>query len=160
MSGDESTIKLLEEMKKQMSDLQGQVERMQCMGTSASFEDPGEEEDLPTGELVELLEQTRTFLEAAFSATLSNADRKKLIANIGIPDCNKICCQKLDPMLTTTFAERHHKGGRLSFTSAAILVRCRSSSNNNPRGCRGRRVDTAGRVFCSPGGSSFDEEHS
>ena len=52
---------------------------------------------------MEFLEQTRSFLEAAFSATLSNADCKKRIANIGILDCDKICCQKLDPMLTTIF---------------------------------------------------------
>ena len=101
MSGDDSTQKHLEEMKKQMIELQGQVERMQRAGTSNSFEEPGEE-DLTTGELVELSEQTRrSFLEAAFSATLSNADRKKWIANIGIPDCNKIRCHMLDPMLTT-----------------------------------------------------------
>ena len=100
MSGDDSTQKLLEEMKKQMSELQGQVERMQRAGTFISFEEPGEE-DFTTGELVELSEQTRSFLEAAFSATLSNADRKKWIANIRIPDCDKIRCHKLDPMLTT-----------------------------------------------------------
>ena len=39
---------------------------MQCVGTSASFDEPGEEEDLPTGELVELSEQTRSVLGAAF----------------------------------------------------------------------------------------------
>ena len=100
MSGDDSTQKLLEEMKKHMSELQGQVEFMQHAGTSTSFEEPGEE-DLTTGELVALSEQTRSFLEAAFSATLSNADRKKGIANIGIPDCDKIRCHKLDLMLTT-----------------------------------------------------------
>ena len=100
MSGDNSTQKLLEEMKKQMSKLQGQVERMQRAVTFTSLEEPGEE-DLTTGELEELSEQTRSFLEAtAFSATLSNADHKKRIANIGIPDCDKIHCQKLDPMLT------------------------------------------------------------
>ena len=59
-----------------MSKLQGQVERMQRAGTSTSFEESGEE-DHTTRELVELLEQTCSFLEAAFSATLSNTDRKK-----------------------------------------------------------------------------------
>ena len=68
MSGDDSTQKLLEEMKKQMSELQGQVERMQRAGTFISFEEPGEE-DFTTGESVELSEQTCSFLEAAFSAT-------------------------------------------------------------------------------------------
>ena len=33
--------------------------------------------------------------------TLSNADRRKRIAHIGIPDCDKIRCPKLDPMLAT-----------------------------------------------------------
>ena len=50
---------------------------MQCVGTSTSFDEPGKGEDLPTGELVELSEQTRSFLEVAFSATLTNVNHKK-----------------------------------------------------------------------------------
>ena len=96
-------------MKKQMSELQGQVERMQRAGTSTSFEEPSEK-DLTTGELVEPSEQTHSFLEAAFSATLSNADCKKQIASIGILDCNKIRCHKLDPMLTTILPKDDIKG--------------------------------------------------
>ena len=66
MSGDDSTQKLWEKMKKQMSDLKGQVKHMQYAGTSASFNEPCKEKDLSTRELVELSEQTRSFLEAAF----------------------------------------------------------------------------------------------
>lgn len=76
MSSDDSMLKLLEEMKKQMSDLQSHMKIMQCVGTFASFDEPGEEEDLLIGELVELSEQTHSFLEAAFSTTLTNTDRK------------------------------------------------------------------------------------
>ena len=54
-------------------------------------------QDLLTGELVELLEQICSFLEAAFSTTLINADRKKQIAQIGILDCDKIRCQSYIP---------------------------------------------------------------
>ena len=99
MSGDDSMQKLLEEMKKQMSELQEQVERMQRAGTSTSFEEPGEE-DLTTGELVELFGASPLFSKGCFSATLSNADCKKWIENIGIPDYDKIHCHKLDSMLT------------------------------------------------------------
>lgn len=70
------------------------------MRTSASFDEPNKEEEPLTGELVELSEQTCSFLEAAFSITLINADCKKRIAYIRIPDCDKISCRKLDPMLT------------------------------------------------------------
>ena len=62
--------------------------------------DPKESNDL-IGKLVELSEKTSAFLEAAFSMTLSNADRRKRIAHIRIPDVHKIHCPKLDLMLTT-----------------------------------------------------------
>ena len=32
---------------------------------------------------------------------MPNADHKKQIVHIGIPDCHKFHCQKLDPMLIT-----------------------------------------------------------
>ena len=41
------------------------------------------------------------FLEVAFSTTLSNADRRKQIAHIKIPDFHEIHCPKLDLMLAT-----------------------------------------------------------
>ena len=50
---------------------------------------------------MELSEETSAFLEAAFSTTLSNADHRKRIAHIGIPDCDNIRFPKLDPMLAT-----------------------------------------------------------
>ena len=50
---------------------------MQCVGTSTLFDEHDEEEDLPTGELVELSEQTCSILEAAFSTTLTNVNHKK-----------------------------------------------------------------------------------
>ena len=86
-------------------------------GAFTSFNEPGKEEHLPTDELMEQSEQTRSFLEAALSATRP----KKQIANIGILDCDKICSLKLDFMLRNNkFAKRYHKGGWLSFVSTAI----------------------------------------
>ena len=103
MSGEEpsETLKILLEVKKQMAELEGKVDSIQCARTSSSFDvDPEETED-SAGKLVELSEETSAFLEAAFSTTLSNADHRKRIAQIGIPDCDKIRCPKLDPMLAT-----------------------------------------------------------
>ena len=103
MSGEEpsETLRILLEVKKQMAELEGKVDSMQRPGTSSSFDaDPEENED-SAGKLVELSEETSALLEAAFSTTLSNADRRKRIAHIGIPDCDKIRCPKLDPMLAT-----------------------------------------------------------
>ena len=103
MSGVElsETLRILLEVKKQMAKLEGKVDSMQHTGTSSSFDaDPEENED-SAGKLVELLEETSAFLEAAFSTTFSNADRRKRIAHIGIPDYDKIHCLKLDPMLAT-----------------------------------------------------------
>ena len=84
-----------------MAELEGKVDSMQRAGTSSSFDvDPEENKD-SAGKLVELSEETSTFLEVAFSTTLSNTDCRKRIAHIGIPDCNKIRCPKLDLMLST-----------------------------------------------------------
>ena len=92
---------------------------------------------------MELSEQTRSFLEVAFSATLSNADRKKWIANFGIPDCDKICCQKLDPMLSTILLKDAIKvNGYPSCVQQFWLP-----SSSNPRGCQGKKVDTSARVL-------------
>ena len=103
MSGEEPSemLKILLEVKKQMAELEGKVDSMQRAGTSSYFDvDPEETED-SAGKLVELSEETSAFLEAVFSTTLSNADHRKRIAHIGIPDCDKIRSPRLDPMLAT-----------------------------------------------------------
>ena len=81
MSEEESSemLKLLQDMKKQVADLQGNMDNFQSAGTSGSFEKISVEEndDLAgTATLVELSEETTAFLEAAFSTKLSNAYRK------------------------------------------------------------------------------------
>ena len=48
-----------------------------------------EDED-GSGNLVELSETTKSFLEAAFSATVANTDRKKRFDRIVVLDCNMI----------------------------------------------------------------------
>ena len=152
MSGEEpsETLKILLEVKKQMAELEGKVDSMQRTGTSSSFDaDPEETED-SAGKLVELSEETSAFLEAAFSTTLSNAERRKRIAHIGISDCDKIRCPKLDPMLATVLPERRHKGGRLSIESAAILARCSCSPYCNFRGLGCRKIDARTSVCSRP----------
>ena len=46
-----------------------------------------------------LTESTRAFLEAAFSATLANADRKKRVECIGMPYYDCIWSPKLDHVI-------------------------------------------------------------
>ena len=46
-----------------------------------------------------LSESAHAFLEAAFSTTLTNADRKKRVDRVGVPDCDGIRCPKLDPVI-------------------------------------------------------------
>ena len=61
-------------------------------------EEDNENEDL-SGNLVSLSESTHAFLEAAFSTTLANADRKKRVGRVGVPNCDSIRCPKLDPVI-------------------------------------------------------------
>ena len=63
-------------------------------------EEDNEDEDL-SGNLVSLSESTHTFLEVAFSTTLANADRKKRVSLVGVPNCDGIQCPKLDPVIQT-----------------------------------------------------------
>ena len=44
-------------------------------------------------------ESTHAFLEAAFSTTLANTDRKKSVSCVGVPDCDSIQCPKLVPVI-------------------------------------------------------------
>ena len=102
MSGDEtatSTVNLLREMKDQIAALTAKVEELHSGLTTQ-----GEKEDDATGpgnNLVTLTESTQAFLEAAFyaSATFANADHKKWVERIGMPDCDSIQCPKLDPVI-------------------------------------------------------------
>ena len=97
-----STMDLLKEMKEQMATLMSKVETLQQKQASdASLmvqEEDNEEEEL-SGSLVSLLESTHAFLEAAFSTTLTNADRKGRVDRVGVPDCDSIRCPKLDPVI-------------------------------------------------------------
>ena len=44
-------------------------------------------------------ETTKSFLKAAFFATVANTDHKKWLDRIGVPDCNTIRCPKLDQVM-------------------------------------------------------------
>ena len=57
------------------------------------------EDENGSGNLVELLETTKLFLEAAFSTTVANIDSKKRFDRIGVPDCNAIRYPKLDQVM-------------------------------------------------------------
>ena len=94
------TNKLIQEMMKQMTALQQKVDAIQKNPpTSESKVDSDDEMEVSTDGLVELSETTKTFLEAAFTATMSNEDRKKRVGRIGVPDCDQIRCPKLDGVL-------------------------------------------------------------
>ena len=100
-----STMDLLKEMKEQMVMLTSKVETLQQKQASdASLmvqEEEDNEDDKLSGSLVSLSESTHAFLEAAFSTTLTNADRKKRVDRVGVRDCNSIRCPKLDPVIQT-----------------------------------------------------------
>ena len=98
-----STMDLLKKMKEQMATLTSKVETLQQKQASdASLmvqEEEDNEDDELSGSLVSLSESTHAFLEAAFSTTLTNADRKKRVDRVGVPDCDSIRCPKLDPVI-------------------------------------------------------------
>ena len=76
--GEKTTLELLKEMKQQMASLQSKVNEMQQQQkqhlTAGDHEEIEDEDSL--GDLVELSETTKAFLEAAFSGPVANADRK------------------------------------------------------------------------------------
>ena len=98
-----STMDLLKEMKEQMATLTSKVETLQQKQASdASLmvqeEEDNEDEEL-SGSLVSLSDSTHAFLEVAFSTTLTNADRKKRVDHVGVPECDSIRYPKLDPVI-------------------------------------------------------------
>ena len=74
---------------KQMSALQEKVEAIQSSRNEVSnsrHESDDEKED-GDGGLAKLTETTKmAFLEAAFSGTMTNVNRKKQVEKIGVPD--------------------------------------------------------------------------
>ena len=94
------TNSLIREMLKQVSTLQEKVDAIQKKSvTPSEVGDSDDEMEGSSGSLVELSETTKAFLEAAFSATMPNEDRKKQVVKVGIPDCDQIRCPKLDGVL-------------------------------------------------------------
>ena len=61
-------------------------------------EEDNKDEEL-SGSLVSLSESMHAFLEVAFSTTLTNANHKKRVDRVDVPDCNSIWCPKLDPVI-------------------------------------------------------------
>ena len=100
--GDEeekTTVELLKEMQRQMVSLQSKVDEMQQKQHPTAVDHEAIEDEDGSGNLVELSETTKSFLEAAFSATVANTDRKKRLDRIGVPDCDAIRCPKLDQVM-------------------------------------------------------------
>ena len=92
-----ATIDVLKEMKDQMAALSAKMEELQRSHSgepSHTVQEEDEDDDNGPGNLVTLTESTQVFLEAAFSATLANADRKKRVERIGVSDCDSIRCPK------------------------------------------------------------------
>ena len=103
--GDEeetTTIDLLKAMQQQMVSLQSKVDEMQQKQHTTAMDHEAVEEGDGSGNLIELSETTKSFLEAAFSATVANTDRKKQLDRIGVPDCDAIRCPKLDQVMQST----------------------------------------------------------
>ena len=96
------TNSLIREMLKQISMLQEKVDTIQKKSlTPSEVGDSDDEMVGSSGNLVELSETTKSFLEAAFLATMPNEDRNKRVVKVGIPNCDQICCPKLDCVLKT-----------------------------------------------------------
>ena len=93
MADETSTAQRLQEMKAQMDALYEQmatIQRLQPGTADANNSDEEAEETSRTGtRLVTLSDTTRTFLEAAFSGTMTNEDRRERVNKIGIPNCDQ-----------------------------------------------------------------------
>ena len=83
------TNSLIREILKQVSTLQEKVDAIQKSVTPSEVGDSDDEMEGSSGSLVELSETTKAFLEAAFSTTMPNEDRKKRVVKVGIPDCDQ-----------------------------------------------------------------------
>ena len=91
-SGESDTNRLLQEMMKQMTALQVKVEAIQSSRNevpNSRYESDDEKED-GDGGLVQLTETLKTFLEAALSGTMINADSNKRVDKIGVPNCDQV----------------------------------------------------------------------
>ena len=89
-----------------MSTLIAKMEELQQNQVDPSLITQEEEDDaMGLGNLVILTESTQALLEAAFSAILANADCKRLIEHIGVPDCDSIHSPKLDPAIQIWFQQ-------------------------------------------------------
>ena len=100
--GDEeekTTIDLLKEMQRQMVSLQSKVDEMQQKQHPTAVDHEAIEDEDGLGNLVELSKTTKSFLEAAFSTTVANTDRKKRLDWIGVPDCDAVRYPKLDQVM-------------------------------------------------------------
>ena len=97
------TNQLIQEMMKQMMALQEKVEAIQknpaSGDTNSRQKDSDDEMEDSSGRLVQLTETTKSFLEAAFSGTISNEDRRKRVKKVGVPDCDQVRCPKLGGVL-------------------------------------------------------------
>ena len=92
-------IDLLKEMQRQMVSLQSKVDKMQQKQHPTVVDHEAIEDEDGLENLVERSETTKSFLEAVFSVTITNTDRKKRLDRIGVPDCNAIRCWKLDQVM-------------------------------------------------------------
>ena len=119
MANEQETNKLIQEMMKQMTTFQEKVEAIQKNPSTKSKGDSDDEMKVGTDGLMELSETTKVFLEAAFTATMSNKDHKKRIGRIGVPNCDQIRCPKLDGVLKAVLPKDAIKADG----STAILAR-------------------------------------
>ena len=88
---------LIQEMLRQVSTLQEKVDTIRKKSVMPSeVGDSDDKMEGSSGSLLELWETIKAFLEAAFSATMPNEDRRKRVGKVEITDCDKIRCLKRD----------------------------------------------------------------
>ena len=143
-----------------MTTLQEKVDAMQKnSATSSEAKDSDEEMESSSGNLVELSETTRTFLEAAFSAIMPNEDCKKRVGRVGIPDCDQVRCPKLDGVLKAVLPKDAIKAdGYLSRLQQFWLDAVAPLAAFTVRERRSRGIDARKGGFSHPDCPIFDGE--
>ena len=143
---DSATNQLL----KQISQLQAQVTTLRQK--PANPMDTAPKEELPAdSRLIEITNTMRHFLETTFSGTMDNDNRTACIKRIGVPNCDQICCFKLNGVLKAVLPTDTIKADGCQGYNG-----CRISTGNHSGVCRGRGPDAGKGGIHSPSGTVLD----
>ena len=106
------TNKLMQEMMKKITMLEEKVDSIQNSPVLESKVDSDDKMEAGSGDLLQLTETTRSFLEATFSTIMSNEDCRKRVATIWVSDCDQVRCPKLDGVLKVVLPKDAIKADR------------------------------------------------